>query len=92
MVLSDRSLTNQKDGLSNSLNLTIQDFYVRSVDEKNKENNSVLASRPLVSSQNFRVPFDSFPPLLRLDTQAILLVTNRCLGWLRLGRSQLQGV
>ena len=37
MVLNDRSLTNEKDGLSNSLNLTNQDFYVRLVDEKNKE-------------------------------------------------------
>ena len=43
MVLKDRSLTTQKDGLSNSLNLTNQDFYLRLVDEKNKENNSVLA-------------------------------------------------
>lgn len=34
MVLNDRSLTNQKDGLSNSLNLTNQVFYVRLVDEK----------------------------------------------------------
>ena len=43
MVSNDRSLTNQKDGLSSSLNLTNQDFYVYLVDEKNKENNSVLA-------------------------------------------------
>ena len=28
MFLNDRSLTNQKDGLSNQLNLTNQDFYV----------------------------------------------------------------
>ena len=41
-VLNDRS-TNQMDGLSNSLNLTNQDFYVHMVDEKNKENNRVLA-------------------------------------------------
>ena len=34
MVSNDRSLTNQKDGLDNSLNLTNQDFYVRLVDEK----------------------------------------------------------
>ena len=33
MLLKDRSLTNQKDGLSNSLNLTNQDFYVRLVNE-----------------------------------------------------------
>ena len=45
MVFNDSSLTNQKDGLSNSLNLTNQDFYVHLVDEKNKENNSVLAGR-----------------------------------------------
>ena len=44
MFLNDRSLTNQKDGLTNQLNVTNQDFYVRLVDE-NKENNSVLAGR-----------------------------------------------
>ena len=42
MVFNDRSLTSQKDGLSNSLNLTNQDFYVRLVDEKNKENTLLL--------------------------------------------------
>ena len=45
MLLNERSLTNQKDGLSKSLSLTNQDFYVRLVDEKDKENNSVLAGR-----------------------------------------------
>ena len=44
MLLKDRSLTNQKDGLSNALILTNQDFYVRLVDEK--ENNSILAGSP----------------------------------------------
>ena len=34
MVSNDRSLTNQKDGLGNSLNLTNQNFYVCLVDEK----------------------------------------------------------
>ena len=34
MVSNDRSLTNQKDGLGNLLNLTNQDFYVRLMDEK----------------------------------------------------------
>ena len=43
MVSNDKSLANQKDGLGNSLNLTNQDSYARLVDEKNKENNSVLA-------------------------------------------------
>ena len=45
MVLNGRSLTNQKSGLSNSLNLTNQDFYVlrEGKEKKNKENNSVLA-------------------------------------------------
>ena len=37
MVSNDRSLTNQKDGLGNSLNLTNQDFYVRLVDEKTQK-------------------------------------------------------
>ena len=53
MVSNDRSLTNQKDGIGNSLNLTNQDFYVRLVDEKNKENNSVLAGRPFSLSRSF---------------------------------------
>ena len=53
MVSNDRSLTNQKDGLGNSLNLTNQDFYVRLVDVKNKENNSVLAGRPFSLPRSF---------------------------------------
>ena len=61
MVLNDSSLTSQKYGLSNSLNLTNQDFYVRLVDEKNKENNSVLAGRPSPSRTHF-----DFSPFLRL--------------------------
>ena len=55
MVFNDSSLTNQKDGLSNSLNLTNQDFYVRLVDEKNEENKSVLAGR------SFSLPRFSLP-------------------------------
>ena len=53
VILNDRSLTCQKDGLSNSLNLTNQDFYVRLVDEKNKENNSVLAGRSFSLPRSF---------------------------------------
>ena len=53
VVLNDRSLTSQKDGLSNSLNLTNQDFYVRLVDEKNKVNNSVLAGRSFSLPRSF---------------------------------------
>ena len=54
MVSNDRSLTNQKDGLGNLLNLTNQNFYVRLVDEKkNRENNSVLAGRPLSLPRSF---------------------------------------
>ena len=58
MVSNDRSLTNQKDGLGNSLNLTNQDFYVRLVDVKNKENNGVLAghSFSLRSRSHFDFP------------------------------------
>ena len=40
---SGRLLINQKVGLTKSLNLTTQDFYVHLVEKKNKENNSVLA-------------------------------------------------
>ena len=53
MLLNDRSLTNHKDGLSNSFNLTNQDFYVRLVNEKNTENNSVLAGRPFSLPRSF---------------------------------------
>ena len=53
MVLNDRSLTNQSDELRNSLNLTSQDFYVRLVDEKDKENNSVLVGRTFSLPRSF---------------------------------------
>ena len=53
MGSNDRSLTNQKDGLGNSLNLANQQFYVHLVDEKNKENNSVLAARPFTLPCSF---------------------------------------
>ena len=53
MASNDRSLTNQKDGLGNSLNLTNQEFYVHLVDEKNKENNSVLAGHTFSLPRSF---------------------------------------
>ena len=37
MLLNDRSLTDHKDGLSNSFNLTNQDFYVRLEYKKTKK-------------------------------------------------------
>ena len=46
MLWNDRSQTNQKARLSNSLNLTNLDFYVCLVDEKNEECNSVVAGHP----------------------------------------------
>ena len=73
MFLNDRSLTNQKDGLSNLLNLTNQNLYVRLVDEKNEENNGSLAGRPSSKgARSFRAHFDPFPPFLRPATQANL--------------------
>ena len=51
MVLNDRLLTNQEDGLSNSLNLTNQNFYIHLMDERKKENN-ILAGRLLGSPQS----------------------------------------
>ena len=70
MVLNDRSLASKKDGLSNSLNLTNQDFYIRLVDEKNRENNSVLAGHSFsLPHFSFHAHFD-FPPFLRPATQA----------------------
>ena len=51
MLLNDRSLTNQNEGLSNSLNLTNQNFFVRLVDEKKTRKTiaSLQAVPPLVS-------------------------------------------
>ena len=62
MLLNDRLLT---DGLSNSFNLTNQDFYIRLVYEKNKENNSVFAGCPFCL---YHAHFD-FPFFLRPATQ-----------------------
>ena len=56
MVLNDRSLTNQKDGLSNSLNLTNQDFYVRLVDKKTKKTIASLQAVPSPSHAHFDFP------------------------------------
>ena len=74
MVLNDRSLTSQKDGLSNSLNLTMQDFYVRLVDEKTKKTIASLQAVPSASRASPpRAHFD-FPPFLRPATQAIEII------------------
>ena len=61
MVLSDRSLTNQKSGLSNSLNLTNQDFYVLR-EGKEKKTKKTIASLQAVPSPSL-AHFD-FPPSL----------------------------
>ena len=53
MVLNDRSLTNQKNGLGNSLNLTNQDFYVRLVDEKTTKTIASLQAVPSPSGAHF---------------------------------------
>ena len=75
MVLNDRSLTNQKDGLSNSLNLTNQDFYVRLVDEKNKSKKASLQAVPSSPPKTFALlNFGHFPPLLPPATQATSIV------------------
>ena len=44
--LNDRSLTNQRDGLSNSLNLTNRNFYFRLVDETKKTITSLQVVPP----------------------------------------------
>ena len=67
MVLIDRSLTNQKHRLSNSLNLTNQDFYIRLMDKKNTK--KAIASLQAVHSPS-HAHFD-FPPFLCPATQAI---------------------
>ena len=63
MLLNDRLLM---DGLSNSLNLTNQDSYVRLVDEKNKENNSILAGRPFSLPRLFWLPLYGLPRRLAI--------------------------
>ena len=62
VVLNDRSLTNQKDGLSNSLDLTNQDFYDRPVDEKKTK--KTIASLQAVPSPS-GAHFDFSPSLSR---------------------------
>ena len=81
MVLNDRSLTSQKNGLSISLNLTNQDFYVHLVDEKNKTKTTIASLQAVPSPSHAspsRAHFD-FPPFLRPATQAnIWTATGTC--------------
>ena len=67
MVLNDRSLTNQKSGLSNSLNLTCQDFYALRVGKK-KITKKTIASLQAVPSPS-HAHFD-FPPSISLASHA----------------------
>ena len=74
MVLNNRSPTNQKDhGLSNSLNLTNQDFSVFLVDKKKTVKTiASLQAIPSPSHTHFDFPpFLQFSSLLRPATQAI---------------------
>ena len=62
MLLNDRSLTDQKDGLSKSLNLTDQDFYVRLLDEKTKKTIASLQAVPSPSRAHLTpLPFYDLP-------------------------------
>ena len=66
IVVGNRSLTNQKDGLSSAFNLTNQDFYGRLV---NKENNSVLAGRTFYPPRSIwlsSLPFYGLPRRLTI--------------------------
>ena len=72
MLLNDRLLTNEKDGLSNLLNLTTQDFYVHLVDKKKTK--KAIASLQAVRSPSC-AHFD-LPPLLRPATQARLALAG----------------
>ena len=72
MVSNDRSLTNQIERLSNSLNLSNQDFYVCLVDEKNKENNSVLADYTVSLARSFCLPSLPFYGLPRSLSRSCL--------------------
>ena len=65
--VNDRSLTNQC-GLSNSLNLTHEDLYVRLVDENSKKTTASLMAVPSPSRAHY-----DFPPLLRPATSAMYL-------------------
>lgn len=80
LLLYDRSLTNQKDRLSNQINLTNQDFIIRLVDEKKgrKQWRSCRTSL-LEARRSSRVHFDPFPPLVWPATQTRLnLLTLNC--------------
>ena len=86
MVLNDRSLTNQKSGLSNSLNLTNQDSYVPRVDKKKKQTEKAIASLQVVPSPS-RAHFD-LPPSISTPCLALprwlpgLKSANGILGYL----------
>ena len=69
MFLNDRSLTNEKDGLSNALNLTNQDFYVHLMDEKIKKTIASLQAVPSLSCAHF-----DFPPFIWPARQASIQV------------------
>ena len=77
MLLNDRSLSNQKDRLSNQIDVANQDFCVRLVDKKTKKTITSLRAVSAASMhRSSRVHFDPFPPLVRPDTQVRLnLVT-----------------
>ena len=70
MLLNDRSLTNHKDGLSNSFHLTNQDFYVRLEYKKTKKTIASLQAVPSPSCTHF-----DFPSFLRPAMQASLRLT-----------------
>ena len=80
MLLNDRSLTNPKDGLNNSLNLTNQDFYVLLVDEKTKT--TIASLQPIPPSSVLdplalilpSLPFCGLPRKLRSGTNFVLNV------------------
>ena len=67
MLLNDRSLTSRKDEVSNSLNLTNQDFYVLLVDEKTKKKKAIVSLQAVPSPS--LAHFD-FPSALRHAKQA----------------------
>ena len=79
MVLNDRSLTSQKDGLSSSLNLTKEDFYVRLWTKKTKKTIASLQAVPSPSRAHFQIltflPFYGLPRRL-VQCKKLMITTS----------------
>ena len=71
MVLNDRLLASKKDGLSNSLNLINQDFYIRQVDKKTKKTIASLQAVPSPSRASPSALILTFLPFYSLPRRLL---------------------